>query len=330
MDVLKFLSSRDMREHLKKINYKFSALEAAWLVWHSEFIWDEKKKAFLEIMNEFEDMHIERETRNVTLNGSLFEYIKKYINWFEKQISLVKDKEDNSFYSYRVYNDKGVGRLCGGYLFSTYEKLMNYLRGLDCEVQQIAHFLVKKEYLDEKITHTSNTIYFYLDRSFNVLDVSSHQGEDEQIGNNFFGSFWLDIPHPFKKGDILHSSRTSFTCSEKIVVSSINDISEEAKKSAVSLDMKVIGYSLDFSDIIRKNELSYYMDFEKCNGRIEDESDELLEAVSKSLKEKISIGEILDAQLQALTGRLHNDMKLRMQWIDEFYNEIYGIRKIKD
>ena len=45
MDVLKFLSSRDMREHLKKINYKFSALEAAWLVWHSEFIWDEKKKS---------------------------------------------------------------------------------------------------------------------------------------------------------------------------------------------------------------------------------------------------------------------------------------------
>lgn len=56
MDVLKFLSSRDMREHLKKINYKFSALEAAWLVWHSEFIWDEKKKAYLEIMEEFEDM----------------------------------------------------------------------------------------------------------------------------------------------------------------------------------------------------------------------------------------------------------------------------------
>ena len=77
MDVLKFLSSRDMREHLKKINYKFSALEAAWLVWHSEFIWDEKKKAYLEIMEEFEDMHIERETMNVTLNGSLFE--EKYM-----------------------------------------------------------------------------------------------------------------------------------------------------------------------------------------------------------------------------------------------------------
>ena len=59
MDVLKFLSSRDMREHLKKINYKFSALEAAWLVWHSEFIWDEKKKAFLEIMNEFEEKYLE-------------------------------------------------------------------------------------------------------------------------------------------------------------------------------------------------------------------------------------------------------------------------------
>ena len=46
-------------------------------MWHSEFIWDEKKKAYLEIMEEFEDMHIERETMNMTLNGSLFEYMKK-------------------------------------------------------------------------------------------------------------------------------------------------------------------------------------------------------------------------------------------------------------
>ena len=78
--------------------------------------------------------------------------------------------------------------------------------------------------------------------------------------------------------------------------------------------------------------MAQYLYKNRCAGKKDCiiKSDELLEAVSKSLKEKSSIGEILDAQLQALTGRLHNDMKLRMQWIDEFYNEIYGIRKIKD
>ena len=32
MDIYRFISSRDMREHLQKINYRFSTPEAAFLV----------------------------------------------------------------------------------------------------------------------------------------------------------------------------------------------------------------------------------------------------------------------------------------------------------
>ena len=67
---------------LKKINYKFSALEAAWLVWHSEFIWDEKKKAYLEIMNEFEDIltELERKEEELSELRNDIEYNYKPIN----------------------------------------------------------------------------------------------------------------------------------------------------------------------------------------------------------------------------------------------------------
>ena len=34
MDVLRFINSNALREHLKEINYEFSGFEAAWLVWN--------------------------------------------------------------------------------------------------------------------------------------------------------------------------------------------------------------------------------------------------------------------------------------------------------
>ena len=33
MDVYKFINSKDIREYLKKINYEFTPVEAAWLIW---------------------------------------------------------------------------------------------------------------------------------------------------------------------------------------------------------------------------------------------------------------------------------------------------------
>ena len=33
MDITRFINSRDIREHLKKIGYQFTSLEAAWLIW---------------------------------------------------------------------------------------------------------------------------------------------------------------------------------------------------------------------------------------------------------------------------------------------------------
>lgn len=33
MDVLRFISSKDIREHLESIHYQFNSLEAAWLIY---------------------------------------------------------------------------------------------------------------------------------------------------------------------------------------------------------------------------------------------------------------------------------------------------------
>ncbi len=34
MNVLRFVNSRAVREHLEKIDYRFSGFEAVWLIWN--------------------------------------------------------------------------------------------------------------------------------------------------------------------------------------------------------------------------------------------------------------------------------------------------------
>ena len=36
MDILRFINSRDIREHLKTIHYQFNSLEAAWLIYQDQ------------------------------------------------------------------------------------------------------------------------------------------------------------------------------------------------------------------------------------------------------------------------------------------------------
>ena len=37
MDIYRYINSRDIRDHLKKIKYEFNALEASWLVYQCSF-----------------------------------------------------------------------------------------------------------------------------------------------------------------------------------------------------------------------------------------------------------------------------------------------------
>lgn len=46
MDIFRFVNSKDVREHLKSIDYEFNSLEAAWLIYQCrDAAIDEKHKA---------------------------------------------------------------------------------------------------------------------------------------------------------------------------------------------------------------------------------------------------------------------------------------------
>ena len=58
MNILRFVNSKDIREHLRNIGYEFNSLEAAWLIYqcHDATI-DEKHKAWNELIEKNAGLH---------------------------------------------------------------------------------------------------------------------------------------------------------------------------------------------------------------------------------------------------------------------------------
>lgn len=76
MDILQFINSNAIRNHLEKINYQFNTLEAAWLIYHSyNYSVYEKFDAYEQLMKEYPDCRVE-ERLHTPAQDSLFKYLK--------------------------------------------------------------------------------------------------------------------------------------------------------------------------------------------------------------------------------------------------------------
>lgn len=80
MNILNFINSKDIREHLKAINYAFNSLEAAWLIYQCRNATiKEKHAAWRELIRTMPDCKIP-ERMNTNPHDSLHNYLRKYID----------------------------------------------------------------------------------------------------------------------------------------------------------------------------------------------------------------------------------------------------------
>lgn len=89
MDILKFLNSATVAKHLKNIDYKFSAQEAAFVVWNSAKPLEDKLAAWTEIIEAMPDCAVRCRFDHVQY-PSLRQFLKNYM----ELISRVGDNAD--------------------------------------------------------------------------------------------------------------------------------------------------------------------------------------------------------------------------------------------
>lgn len=212
MDIIKFINSRDIREHLRKIDYKFSPLEAMFLIHQARNIsLKEKHEAYNELIELYPDYIVDTHGKNMEpqpLSVFLRELIREES---ELIVECMREGDEAVYYYTRLYKDSKSWHEPGiryTHLYPSYQECFTKATE-DAEI-------IKKLQITKKYLNGKHDIELTLLPDGTILNVSGKS--DGYIGA--FNYIYIRIPTPFKRGDILIDTqeRISDNSHECIVV----------------------------------------------------------------------------------------------------------------
>lgn len=290
MNILNFVNSKDIKNYLLHIDYNFSTIECAWLVYQSAYTTlNEKHSAFNEILETMPD-------EPLIVKNNTFNSIKSYIRHFvSNERILLKEffkNDKNCVYSYSVFFDYyGFSKLEYGRVFSNYENCIENI----------------KERVNTLDFNNIEVIKFYFDNSKRIkLYLNSNMKISSVISSGFdyakeilFNEFKIHIPIPFKKGDILYDSKALF-------------------------DDNVSGGPFVFIDVLNENSSLL------ANGYFENEKGKIFNSYHHCYMdlEFVTIeNQTVSNSLVAFSNYIKNDSTLN-EFLSLYYEEIYSKTKL--
>ena len=277
MNIYKYIRSKDVREYNEKIKRKFTATESAFLVWlNYEITLKEKHDAWREIMRDIKDEEVPKRV-NADYAPSLFALLNKFINTDNRLIEEFYKKDERTVYSYRYIckGDSSFGEDFG--------RIYSDLGYIQRELRKDADLgIICVEYTKNYISSHYRKITLKTDGCGNVTSVDGDfiQGIDLSLKKDeFFEGLWIDVPTPFRKGDIVCSRKTPFgyniySDSKPFVLLSLaNWSADQAEKRGEKLSEKDkawkdkhLKYLKEYGDITDMTASGYFLSSD-CNDR---------------------------------------------------------------
>lgn len=296
MNILQFINSKDVREHLKAINYQFDSLEAAWLIYQSDNATiTEKHNAWRELIETMPDCEIV-ERFNTKAQPSLHEYLKKYI---DTETSLINDffvpakdwiytlewKENDEWFNLDKY-------------FKTFDSTQTTFLEESKEWRQACIYRIKKQKA-ESTQHI--TVTFNQDNQPCKYDIEGYSSNIFDILYDVFEGLWFAFPTPFVPGDIVcqyneHDNETFGFCRGAFVLKGITDDTahERIKKTGDTSDMNAWGFFQYDDGMVYSEVMFNYMNLEYYRGSLTGKK-RILKALGNFIKGKIDVGLLCNA-----------------------------------
>ena len=315
MDIFRFINSKDIRKHLKDIDYKFNSLEAAWLIYqcHDATI-DEKHKAWNELIDTMPDCKIE-ERYFTDSQESLHAYLKQYMKVENKLIKEFYDEKHTDTFDFDkpfVYKFEYIYKNGNVFdwttVFSCFDALFESLMEPEEDVVFIKCTKMQIDRLERF------PAIAYLTPEFDILKFDPGPIEDkadEKIYCGVFDGLWFEFPTPFKKGDIVwdpNNPKSNGTCGGPFVMTGfcLDDVESEKEKENVRKNvdfshMYAKGIFINEDGSIYNDEMWSYMDLEFYENELSGTHRTLI-ALSNYLKDEIDPALFARAYHQILTA----------------------------
>ena len=202
MDTYSCIASPDIAEYCEKIGHTFNPFEMAALIDTSYRTIAEKHIALRKIIAECPDM----ELPNMDCDGSrsLHKRIKDMIEYEEYVLEIFKTPEKNAVYSH--YDLMYHQSLACNDVFSDFQTALTDAKEFyKYDYPEVSIFEINKSFINEK--NMGMKALFKNDDSLDCVQMigSHHQYTQapDKIGDSYIFNTYIDIPMPFKRGDIL-------------------------------------------------------------------------------------------------------------------------------
>lgn len=301
MNICNLINSNAVSEHCKTIEYQFNIEEAAILIFRSKKVdIAEKISLYEELIADYTDIQTTDFNLSQRYKG-VKEIIKEEINRLKQLQERLYKNEENAIYTYCIYNKK----VSNFKYFSEFTNTVGSFEELKKEImrdQEIKSsntpftYIISKRLLNEdnrKIISAEYVIYNQKRLLVQIYDKS-------KLAIPSLRCISLNIPTPFKKGDILINNYKQslltnirntlsiaiaedklYQSNDIFIVESIND-----KTSYRIRNDKIVLTTLEDAD-----SLEYF------DGKLEG-VDRILNVVSNYLKGKVSIDTLMNLYVQ--------------------------------
>ena len=211
MNIYHFIDSKDIRNYLQKIKYKFTVPETAFLIYmNRRATLNEKVDAWQEIIDTMSDCSM----------GERFnmEVIPSFHRFLEKYIALVKDlleifyKPEDVVYTYAFYEEEEIRS--GSYRKFDWVEEGNFFQDFSTALTHLKKNYMKdpfnkirftKQYFASTENENARKIILEMNPDLEILSVNEcNILKDSQVDLFLtFEGMWFSFPTPFRRGDIL-------------------------------------------------------------------------------------------------------------------------------
>ena len=311
IDIYKYINSKTIEMYLRKIKYRFTTLQALWIIYQSDKInLIEKQKVYLDIMKEYDNCEFVKDKYYVK---DVFKEVKSYIDKQNKDVTKFMHNNKNEYYTFKTYYEDID---CdSSTMFTSYEKITKHLKRYRKKskyeittCKECDKYVIEKHIIEDSDTHG----YIVLDKKANIVDIST---EDEKM--TIFMELYLRFPIPFKSGDLVY-----FATDEKKEPYVFTEVCYENQKIEDKyldgFDMCVRCLSIHEKGYIENEHYNSYMNLVYYKEPIKPRF-KRLKAISSYLKGKIPLDLLLN---------VNTTMFIQNQ-IDGYKDAIPYIEKIK-
>lgn len=356
MNIYRFIQSKSVREHLEKINYIFSSLEMAYIIWQCpDATLAERFGAWKEIIDTMPDTPLPDSMELQEMEG-VHEFLRQYIKLQQEFLDEFNGEEDGVyFYRYIV---RELPNKTWPWQYITMENFdhaflslseckraiqedIDYesplLSGINfpvpperCEEEEMVEIVVQRQMVSAYFEITA-----FLNERLEILAFDIPQKYLEPKGEkllNAFKKMYFNIPVPFETGDIVYADMfyPNLMSREELCPVVFDSISGDEKSCFIySVDSKSPTGNFFWNKIKNYLALEYYRGELNGLGRF-------LKTVSSFLKGRLDLEKLIQTwivlsfdQMTAKVSEDPEENRLQLKYSVDGTDELTGLKTTK-